>query len=197
MKFICAFAIALPMLSGCTLTEAPPVVGTPLDSVLKEVQGGLQRAQDTLAASSLPQLQSVQLTLHTQVRKDTTGKITILVINVGGSQGVSASQDLVLTLIPPKPGAMRPLVAAPTTVADSIVELIKEAAQAAENARKPPFPLQAKTVTLEFAFTVTDSLDGGLKFNLGSVSADAGGSTKNGSQQKITITFAAPKLSTD
>lgn len=197
MKLVCAFAAALPLFSCCTTGKVPPAVGPPLDSVLKEVQGGLQKAQDALAASSLPQLQTVQLTLHTQVQKDATGKISILVVSVGGGEGASASQDLILTLTPPKADRMRPLTGTPTTVADSIVELIQEAAQAAENAKKGPFPLEAKKLTLELAFTVTNSLEGGLKFNLGSVSADVGGSVKNAAQQKITITFAAPKAPGD
>jgi hypothetical protein len=190
MRLVCTLAVAFPFLVGCATAPPKPIAGPPLDSVLKEVQRGLQKAQDALAASSLPQLKSVQLALHTQVQKDATGKITILVISVGGGEGASASQDLALTLTPPKPDRVKPLTRAQATVADSIVELIEEAAQAAENARKGPFPLEAEKLTLELAFTVTSSLDGGLKFSLGSVSADVGGAVKNAAQQKITITFS-------
>jgi NTP-dependent ternary system trypsin peptidase co-occuring protein len=193
MRFVCGLAVALSFLAGCATAPPKPVPGPPLDSVLKEVQRGLQKAQDALAASSLPQLKSVQLALHTQVQKDATGKIAILVVSVGGGEGASTSQDLALTLTPPKPNLMRPLTHAQATVADSIVELIQEAAQTAENAKKGPFPLEAEKLTLEFAFTVTSSLDGGLKFSLGSMSADVGGSVKNAAQQKVTITFSTTR----
>ena len=194
MRLPCIPVVTLALLCGCNSVGPPLVV--PLDSVLTEVQRGLQKAQDDLNGSSLGKLQSVQLTLHTQSEEDKTGKMTIFVISVGGGPGVSASQDLVLTLRPPTStnttSAIKMTNAAPT-VADSIVALIKEAAHAAETARKGKPPLDAENLTLELAFTVTNSVKGGLQFNLGTVAADVGGSMKNASQQRIKITIAPPK----
>jgi hypothetical protein len=194
MRPPCIVGMTLALLCGCNSAGPSPVV--PLDRVLTEVQRGLQKAQDDLDRSSLGKLQSVQLTLHTQSEEDKTGNVTIFVISVGGGLGVSASQDLVLTLRPPvstKATSTAMTTNASPTVADSIVALIKEAANAAEIARKGKPPLDAETLTLELAFTVTNSVKGGLQFNLGTVAADVGGSRKNASQQRIKITIAPPK----
>ena len=193
MRAACVLAVVFPFLSGCVTGPPKAAIDPSLDSVLKEVQRGLKKAQDTLAMSNLPPLQSVQLTLHTQVQKDVNGKITILVVSVGGGESASASQDLVLTLTPPKGDKMRPLTGLPPTVADSIVKLIAEAANAVEKAREGDYPLDARKATLEFAFTVTNSGEGGLKFNLGSVSADLGGAVKSAALQKVTVTFSGSK----
>ena len=193
MRFLCAVAAVLPLFSCATsdAQTAKPASGTSLDSVLTEVQGALQRAQAVLAASDLPPLQSVQLTLHTQAEKDATGKLKVLFISFGGGQGASASQELVLTLIPPKPGAepRTAFLARPATAADSIVGFIQASAQAAKTAESGTPPLEAKSLTLDLAFTVTQALGGGLQFDFGTVSADVTGDTKNSSAQRIKITF--------
>ena len=194
MRLPCIVAVTLGLLCGCNSAGPPSVVR--LDSVLTEVQRGLQKAQDDLDGSSLGKLQSVQLTLHTQSEEDKTGKMTIFVMSVGGGRGASASQDLVLTLRPPVSKSTTSTIKttnAPPTVADSIVALIKEAARAAETARKGKPPLDAESLTMELAFTVTNSVKGGLQFNLGTVAADVGGSMKNASQQRIKITIAPPR----
>jgi hypothetical protein len=160
--------------------------------VLLEVQGALQEAQDVLAASSLPPLQSVQLTLHTQAERDATGKARVLLMSFGGGPGASASQELVLTMIPPKPKAeagVQPLFVRPPTAAASIVAFIRAAAEAVRTAENGKPPLEAKTLTLDLAFTVTQALGGELQFDLGVVSANVGGDVKNSSEQRIKITF--------
>lgn len=193
MRLPCIVMMTLALLCGCNSAGPPSVV--PLDSVLTEVQRGLQKAQDDLSASGLGKVQSVQLTLHTQSEEDKTGKLGIFVISVGGGPGASASQDLVLTLRPPastNTTSMNKMTNAPPTVADSIVALIKEAAHAAETARKGKPPLDAENLTLELAFTVTNSVKGGLQFDLGTVAGEMGSSKKNASQQRIKITIAPP-----
>ena len=192
MKFLCAVAAVLPLLSCATsgAQTAKPASGTSLDSVLMEVQGALQRAQDVLAASSLPPLQSVQLTLHTQAEKDATGNVKVLFISLGGGPAASASQELVLTLIPPKPKSeAKPAFVPPPTAADSIVGFIQAAAQAVRTAESGKPPLEAKSLTLDLAFTVKQSASGGLQFDVGIVSANVTGDTKNSSEQRIKITF--------
>jgi hypothetical protein len=196
MRLPCTVPVILALLCGCKSTGPPSAQVAPLDSVLTEVQGGLQKAQDLLDHSKLPKLKSVQLTLHTQVEKDATGKITIYVISFGGGPSVSSSQDLVLTLTPPEPKPIRAVAGALPTVADSIVELITKAAEVVDRAETGTPSLQAKSLTLELAFTVTRSVKGGLQFNLGMVSADVGGSIKDASQQRITITFERPPAKT-
>jgi hypothetical protein len=158
--------------------------------VLAEVQGALQRAQDVLAASSLPPLQSVQLTLHTQAERDAAGRVKVLFIGFGGGPGASASQEVVLTLVPPKPKAQaRPAFEPPRTAADTIVGFIEAAAQAVRAAEGGNPPLQAKSLTVDLSFTVTQSASGGLQFDFGPVSASAAGDTRSSSEQRIKITF--------
>lgn len=192
MRFLCAVAAVLPLLSCASSGAQPatPASRMSLDSVLMEVQGALQTAQAVLAASSLPPLQSVQLTLHTQAEKDATGKVSMLFIGFGGGPGASASQELVLTLIPPKPRqeARSAFVPAPTA-ADSIVGFIQAAAQAVKTAESGQPPLEARSLTLDLAFTVTQSASGGLQFDFGTVSANLSGDAKSSSEQRIRITF--------
>jgi hypothetical protein len=192
MRFRNAVAAVLPLLL-CATSDAQtvkPASGTSLDSVLIEVQGALQRAQDVLAASSLPPLQSVQLILHTQAERDATGKVTVLFISFGGGPSASASQELVLTLTPPKPKSeIKPAFVPPPTAADSIVGLIQAAAQAVRTAESGKPPLEAKSLTLDLAFTVRQAVGGGLQFDVGVVSANVTGDMKNSSEQRIKITF--------
>ncbi|MFI5197362.1 MAG: trypco2 family protein [Thermoanaerobaculia bacterium] len=192
MRFPCAAAAVFSLLF-CATSDAQtvkPASGTSLDSVLVEVQGALQRAQDVLAASSLPPLQSVQLILHTQAEKDATGKVTVLFISFGGGPSASASQELVLTLTPPKPRSeIKPAFVPPPTAADSIVGLIQAAAQAVRTAESGKPPLEAKSLTLDLAFTVRQAVSGGLQFDVGVVSANATGDVRNSSEQRIKITF--------
>jgi len=191
MRFVCVAAAAIPLLSCCT-TEArtgKPAGGPSLDSVLIEVQGALQKAQDVLAASSLPPLQSVQLTLHTQAERDATGKLRVFLASFGGGPVASASQEVVLTLIPPRPGTEPRTVSRAPTAADSIVGLIQAAAEAVRAAENGKPPLEARTLTLDLAFTVTQSVGAGLQFDVGVVSANVGGDMKNSSEQRIKITF--------
>ena len=196
MRFLCVVAAVLPLLACATSSAqtAKPAPGASLESVLTEVQGALQRAQAVLAASDLPPLQSVQLILHTQAEKDATGKVKVLFIGFGGGPGASASQELVLTLIPPKPKAepkteFRAVFALPPTAADSIVGFIQAAAEAVKTAEGGTPRLEAKSLTLDLAFTVTQALGGGLQFDFGMVSVSATGDTKNSSEQRIKITF--------
>jgi|GEM_PF-2142727 len=191
MRFVCVIAAAVPLLSCCTTgaRTGRPADGPSLDNVLIEVQGALQKAQDVLAASSLPPLQSVQLTLHTQAERDATGKLRVLLVNFGGGPVTSASQELVLTLIPPRPGA-EPRTAFPApTAADSIVRFVQAAAEAVRAAENGKPPLEARTLTLDLAFTVTQSASAGLQFDVGAVSANVGGDMRNSSEQRIKITF--------
>jgi hypothetical protein len=192
MRFRYAVAAVLPLLLCATsdAQTAKPASGTSLDSVLIEVQGALQRAQDVLAASSLPPLQSVQLILHTQAERDATGKVTVLFISFGGGPSASASQEFVLTLAPPKPKSeIKPAFVPPPTAADSIVGLIQAAAQAVRTAESGKPPLEAKSLTLDLAFTVRQAVGGGLQFDVGVVSANVTGDMKNSSEQRIKITF--------
>jgi len=192
MKFLCVAAAAVPLLACSTAgaRTGRPTAGASLDNVLIEVQGALQKAQDVLAASSLPPLQSVQLTLHTQAERDATGKVRVLLMSLGGGPGASASQELVLTLIPPKPRAEpRTALVPPPTAADSIVGFIQAAAEAVKAAESGKPPLEAKTLTLDLAFTVTQSASGGLQFEVGFVSANVGGEVRSASEQRIKITF--------
>jgi hypothetical protein len=192
MRFLAAVAALSLVACATAQTETRPP-GASLDSVLAEVQGALQKSQDILAASSLPKLETVELRLHTQAARDATGKVTILFVTFGGGAGASASQELVLQLRPPKPKdvsgrGLRPEAAAPTP-ADSIVELIQAAAEAVNKAESGTPPLEAKSLILDLAFTVTQSVGGGLQFSVGVVSADAGGTVKNSAEQRIKITF--------
>jgi hypothetical protein len=192
MRFACAVAAVLPLLSCATsdAQTARPASGTSLESVLVEVQGALQSAQDVLAASSLPPLQSVQLTLHTQAEKDATGKVKVLFIGFGGGPGTSASQEVVLTLVPPKPKPeARPAFAPAPTAAGTIVGFIQAAAQAVRAAEGGKPPLEARSLTLDLTFTVTQSASGGLQFDFGPVTASVAGDTRNSSEQRIKITF--------
>lgn len=191
MRILVAIAaFSLVSCATCVAQDPSTIRGASLDGVLKEVQGGLQRAQDVLEASSLPKLQTVQLTLHTQAVKDATGKIKILFVTFGGGKGASSSQELALTLEPPKPRTgFRPEFAPTPSAADSIVELIKEAAKAVKIAESGTPPLEAKALTLDLVFTVTETLGGGIQFNVGGVGADVSGDLKSSSEQKIKITF--------
>lgn len=162
-----------------------------LDSVLVEVQSGLQKAQNILASSNLPPLESVQLTFHNLAVKELTGKVKLLFLRFGESAGASTSQDLVLTLTPPKGDkGFKPEVAPQPTAADSIVSLIETAARAVQAAEVGTPRLEAKTLTLNLAFTVTKTAGGGIQFDVGVVSANAGGDVKSTSEQKIRITFS-------
>ncbi|HVO50938.1 MAG TPA: trypco2 family protein [Thermoanaerobaculia bacterium] len=189
-------AVAALSLVACVTTEPPP--GASLDGVLEEVQSALQKSQDILAASNLPKLQSVELKLQTQAGKDATGKVAVLFVTLGGGAGASTSQELTLLLTPPEPRdastkGLRPAAVPPPRPADSIVELIKAAAQAVKAAEGGKPPLEAKSLTLDLAFTVTQSVGGGLQFNVGVVSADASGNIKSSTAQRIKITFSREK----
>lgn len=185
--FLLLIMLASPASCAPSGAVQPPPPGSALQDVLVGVQTGLQSAQSNLAMANLPTLDSVQLTLHTQVDKDATGKVKIFVISFGGGTAASNAQEIVLNLVPPDPATRAPIPV--NTLADQLAALIQQAAVSVNAAKSGPVPLSAESVSVEIDLVLTNSGSGGVSLQLAPVSIDLGGDLKRQLVQKVKVTF--------
>ena len=165
--------------------------GVLIDQLLKEVQVGLAKIQNDLHGEGIPPLESVTLDLTAEVKKDVGGKINLFIVSFGHKWEKSRSQEIEVTLKPPKPS---PLVAKGPSVADELAKAIESAAQGVQAARSnKDVPLVASGLKVVLSFVVTGDTSGGAKFQIAPVTVDLSGDLANSAIQKITVVYQTPE----
>lgn len=189
---LCAAVLALVTttahLAGLPQEKADD--GITIQEVLTEVQRGLSDAQQLLLAANIPPLDSVVLNLQTEYNVQGGPKFKLLIFSFGKTWERQRSNELVLTLKPPKPST--DVQRANTTgLANQLVAAIVAAAQGVKDAESGSPPLQLATLKAEFGFIVKESTSAGGKFEIVPVSADVKVEWSKKAVHTITVTFVS------
>lgn len=170
--------------------DKPAADAVTIEEVLTEVQRGLAEAQQQLVAGKIPPLDSVVLNLQTEYKVQGGPRFKLLIFTFGKTWERQRSNELVITLKPPKP-SLEPQIAATPSLASQLVAAIVAAAQGVRDAETGTPPLQMTGLRAEFRFVVKESTSAGAKFEILPVSADLSGDWSKKAVHTITVTFAS------
>lgn len=163
--------------------------GVVISELLTEVQKGLGEAQTQLADSGFPPLESVTLTLQTEVADRGGGKVTVVIASLGRVWDKERADEITLTLRPPKPYAPTPASAGPS-VSEQLVEAIVASARGVQRAKRGQPPLVLDRFQATFSFVVKTQTAGGLGFKIVPVTAELEGDLQRVARHTITVTFS-------
>lgn len=169
--------------------DTPDSDGITIQEVLTEIQRGLSDAQQILVAAKIPPLDSVVLNLQTEFNVQGGPKFKLLIFSFGKTWERQRSNELVLTLKPPKPSTDVQVSATPG-LADQLVTAIVAAAQGVKDAESGTPALQLATLKAEFGFVVKESTSADVKFEIVPVTADLKADWSRKAVHTITVTFA-------
>lgn len=155
-----------------------------IDQVLSEIQKAQQNAQNRITDPDFPELESVLLTLQTAVTIGVGGKIKFLIFSFGMSWEKEQSQELVLTLTPPRPGGPKM-----RSLADELADAIVDAAEGVKKAKTGEPPLLLDRLNASIAFVVTEQVSGGASFEIKLVTLELSGNLKKKALHKIELRF--------
>jgi NTP-dependent ternary system trypsin peptidase co-occuring protein len=161
-----------------------------IQEVLTEVQRGLSEVQHQLVAAQIPPLDSVVLHLLTEYNVSGGPKFRVLIFSFGKTWERQRSNELTITLKPPKPDQQLQSVTTPG-LASQLVAAIVAAAQGVKDAEVGTPPLQLASLKAEFGFVVKESTSAGAKFEIVPVSADLKADWSKKAVHTITVTFAS------
>jgi hypothetical protein len=184
---LCAVTTSLPVF----FTQDPaPADAITIQEVLTEVQRGLSDAQHQLVAAKIPPLDSVVLHLLTEFNVSGGPKFKVLIFSFGKTWDRQQSNELTVTLKPPKADQPAALVSTPG-LASQLVAAIVAAAQGVKDAEAGTPPLQLASLKAEFGFVVKESTSAGAKFEIVPVSVDLKADWSKKAVHTLTVTFAA------
>ena len=191
---VCSLLLAgAPTACSTAAPTPPPVVsadGVEIKKVLVEVQKALKSSAGRLS-TRMPDLDSVTLTLQASVVKDLGGKISFFFISFGHSVQREATQELTVTLTPPK--IEKSLAPPPPTLAEQLVDAIVGAINGVQDARDGDPPLQMKSLELVVSFVVVKDTSGKGEFTIQPVTISLGGELKDKAVQKLKLVFKEKK----
>ena len=155
-----------------------------IEEVLSEVQKALQEAQPHISDPNFPPLESVVLTLQTAITIGFGGVVKWLIFSFGMSWQKEQSQEMVLTLTPPRVSALEK--------GELAMQLAKAIVAAAEGVKKakdgtPPLDLNAFNAIVSFVVTLDGSAKAG--FDLKPVTLELSGNLKKKALHKIELRF--------
>ncbi len=180
---------------GTTAPMSPSLVssdGVEVQSILTEVQKALDVSAIRLKDLPVPPLESVTLTLQASVARDLGGKIGCLIIAFGHSVQSETTQEMVLTLTPPRPGQRA--VAPPTaTLSEQLVDAIVGAVKGVQTAREGQPPLELQSFETSLSFVVEKDTSGKGDFTIQPVTVSLGADFKDKAVQKLRLVFKAKK----
>ncbi len=168
--------------------DRPAADAVTIQEVLTEVQRGLAEAQQQLAAGKIPPLDSVLLNLQTEYNVQGGPRFKLLIFTFGKTWERQRSNELVITLKPPKPSTETQITSSPS-LASQLVAAIVAAAQGVREAETGTPPLQLSALKAEFRFVVKESTSAGVKFEILPVSANLDVDWSKKAVHTITVTF--------
>src|SRR6476620_4316674 len=180
---------AKTVLLGSPPQERPAADAVTIQEVLTEVQRGLAEAQQQLVAAQIPPLDSVVLNLQTEYNVQGGPRFKLLIFTFGKTWERQRSNELVITLKPPKPGTNEQVLATPSLDSQRVAAIVA-AAQGGRAAETGTPPLQLTTLKAEFKFVVKESTSAGAKFEILPVSADLNADWSKKAVHTIAVTFA-------
>jgi hypothetical protein len=182
MVGIAAVAAAV---SGAGAALSADTGGVALDQLLSDIQQALIKVRDADDVSAQLRLENVRLNLRGTVAYDASGGVKLLVVSLGGGGSETSTQEIELTLEPPRAADRSKVSASAAPLADAIIEAARDVKRAAS--RDPPLHLKELSATI--SFTVEKHVDGSAGFHILPVTIDMGGKVRKEDVQKITIAF--------
>ncbi|HVU17529.1 MAG TPA: trypco2 family protein [Candidatus Didemnitutus sp.] len=189
-RLVVFLAMLAALLGGCVTTSPPGPAedrSVAIEDVIVQVQRALADTQDMLAARKFPPLKEVRLTLQTVASHKTGGSLKLWVLAAGASVERTATQQIVLSLVPPK---AREIQGAAPALPDELEHAIRSAVEGVEKARTGPVPLVTNSLDVEINFVVKRSADGGLSLAVAPVSAGLDGGVGAAVTQTVKVSFA-------
>jgi hypothetical protein len=160
-----------------------------IGDVVMQVKDALANVQTRLSDNDLPPLKEVKLSLQTVVAKKVGSTFKFLIITIGGTWEKDKSQQINLTLTPPKPGNAKNVSS--VTVTQALEDAIVSAATGVKDAGKGPVPLTLTSLDVQLGFTVKSDANGDGKpvVSIIPVSLDFSGDLSKTAVQQLTVTF--------
>jgi hypothetical protein len=162
-----------------------------IQAVVAQVKEALSNVQTKLTNKQLPPLKSVKLTLQTVATGKAGAKISFWVITIGGSIQKESTQEVVLELVPPKPG--NPVNISSETFTKALEDSILDVAQGVQGTDQGSMPLQLNNLTVTLGFTVTAEGTAGAKLTLAPVTLDISGQKDKKVVQKLEVSYGTPE----
>lgn len=184
MKILSALVLAL-LLSGCVGMSSPKETGIAVSALLEQLQEAIDDIGAKSKGSSLPPLQSAEVTLSTATAKEMSGGAE-LVLSAGAKRASAESNTLTLVLTPRPVEKQLTMKVAGRQIADYV-----NAAVQAIDSKKTSLVL--KKLVIEAGFEVTQTTEGGIKVDIGSVGVKAGGSKEVSDGHSLKLVFAMPE----
>ena len=170
--------------------DAPnPNESVTIQAVVAQVKDALSNVQTKLTNNQLPPLKSVKLTLQTVATTKAGVKISFWVLTIGGSVQKEASQEVVLELVPPKPG--NPANISSETFTKALEDSILNVAQGVQGADQGNLPLKLDNLSVTLGFTVTAEGEAGGKLTLAPVTLDISGQKDKKVVHKLEVSYGS------
>ncbi len=165
-----------------------------IEELIGEIQTGIAKAQEQLSAEQIPLLKSVTLDLVAEARMRIDGGFEFIVVTLGGYWERASSQEIEVTLKPPKPPKLlrkrpRPRPGVADQLANAIVAAGRGVQKAGSNTN---VPLVATALKVVLTFVVRAGISAGLKFELQLVTAKLAGQLEKSATHQVTVLFEDP-----
>lgn len=131
---------------------------------------------------------SAQLTVHLTNKVEGGGEFGFSVVTLEAGAETEATQTVVVTLMPPKPGDK--IKQSSEATARLLADLLRDAVAELEASLGGEPPLAAGDVTVSSKFAVEKAAGGGFKFTFFGIGADTTAKLTNANAQEIALTFA-------
>lgn len=162
----------------------------PMDLVVRQVQQALADAQTTLDDESLPPLKSVVLSLQTVLDTSQGGSIKLFIFSFGASHDQTKTQQVDITLVPPKAGNAS--LVSERSLTQALEQAIVNAAKGVKDAgANPKVPLQLSALKVKIGFTVKNGGNGEAVPQILPITLDLKGNVSQTDVQTIEITYEA------
>jgi hypothetical protein len=193
---MCGAAMLIVAIASASLAlerqDAPAGDAITIQEVLTEVQRGLSEVQQQLVAARIPPLDSVVLHLLTEYNVSGGPKFKVLIFSFGKTWERQRSNELTITLKPPKAEMQVQSTGAPG-LSSQLVAAIVAAAQGVKDAETGTPPLQLASLKAEFGFVVKESTSSGVKFEIVPVSSEIKADWSKKAVHTIVVTFAGKR----
>jgi hypothetical protein len=158
-----------------------------LTDLVREVKVALLQVGEAAERQNLPKLESAVLAAKTSMKLEGDGKISLWVVELGGSQNNEYASTVTLTLKPPPPGSSSNIAA--VHLADALREAIISGARAINAAAQGNPPLVADKLEASVHFAVERDASGKAAIKFPPFEASGGGGVKSAAVQTITVTY--------
>ena len=158
-----------------------------LEDLVREVKVALLRVQQHAERDQLPPLATAELELNTVQSTEGSGKISFLIVEIGGEASKEFTHSVKLTLTPPSPKSSSDVTS--VLLADALAESILAGARAISAAKKGSPPLHAKELKAVVKFALKRDAEGKLSISFPPFEIGTGASVSASAIQSITVTY--------